>query len=287
MLDNGAMDASLAAKLLQGKMLMRLLSSICAVALSVLPAAAHEFWILPEAFMVPSGQEIKAEIQVGQDFKGPSYSYIPQNFKRFDLVQGGAVVPVKGVIGDRPALAQAAPGAGLVTVVHQTKDYLLTYKDWETFVAFTEHKDFTWAQGRHLARGLTKDRVRERYIRYAKSLVAVGDGAGQDSEVGLLTEVVALANPYTDDLSGGFPVRILYEGAPRVDVQVEVFAKAADETVEVTKYRTDADGVAVIPVQPGVAYLVDAVVMREIGPDTEDGPTWESLWASLTFKTLE
>jgi len=263
---------------------MRLLPLIAILSAAALPTAAHEFWISPDAYTVAPAEAIVAEIRVGQEFRGAGYPYVPQNFKRFDLIAGEVSRPVTGTIGDRPALQQAVPGSGLVTIVHQTKDYILTYTEWAKFEAFTSHKDFAWAQARHLERGGTRDRVRERYSRYGKSLVAVGDGAGQDRAVGLLTEIVALANPYTDDVSGGLPVRVLYDGAARADVQVEVFAKAVDETVSVDLYRTDDAGVAVIDVSPGVEYLVDAVVLREIEATEDDGPTWESLWASLTFR---
>ncbi len=248
------------------------------------PLGAHEFWISPEDYTVDPGEKIKAELRVGQDFKGPGYAYIPENFKRFELWAGDEQVAVEGLIGDRPALATAAPQDGLVTVVHQTRDYLLTYKDWETFGLFVTHKDVAWALDRHIERGFTKDVVKERYSRYAKSLVAVGDGAGADQEVGLLTEIVALANPYTDDLPDGLPVRVLLDGEPRADVQVEVYARAPDDTLTITKYRTDAEGVAIVEVSPGTEYLVDSVVLQEIEPEAGSDPVWESLWASLTFR---
>ncbi|MGR3640587.1 MAG: DUF4198 domain-containing protein, partial [Alterinioella nitratireducens] len=60
-----------------------------------------------------------------------------------------------------------------------------------------------------------------------------------------------MANPYTDDLSDGFPVLVLLEGEPRADVQVELFDRDPDGEVTVTLHRTDAEGRAVLPVEPG------------------------------------
>ncbi len=245
-----------------------------------LPARAHEFWISPEHYMVAPGEQLSAHLRVGERFKGGSYSYLPQKFRRFDLVVGGEIVAVDGTIGDRPALAMAAPGDGLVTVVHQTTDYSVTYSDPEKFPNFVRHKDFEGVLARHAERGLPDTGFREQYSRHAKSLIAVGRGVGQDITVGLETEIVALANPYTDDLTGGLPVLVLYRGAPRVGVQVELFEKAADGAVEVTLHRTDALGRAV---RAGYEYLVDAVVMRPMEQVEQGDPVWESLWASLTF----
>ncbi|QFS81593.1 Nickel uptake substrate-specific transmembrane region [Roseivivax sp. THAF40] len=253
-------------------------------ALLALPAVAHEFWIEPVEYSVPAGADLIADIRVGETFEGAAYSYIPPNFTRFDIVMGDAVTEVAGRAGDRPALQMEAPEEGLAIVVHQTKAYKLVYDSFAKFENFVTHKDATWALARFEERGLDPENVRESYTRYGKSLIAVGDGAGSDREVGLLTEIVALANPYTDPLADGLPVRVLYDGAPRAETQVELFARSADGSVEVTTHRTDAEGVAVLPATPGTEYLADAVVIREIEAEAETDPTWESLWASLTYK---
>ncbi len=251
--------------------------------LTVAPATAHEFWISPEDYTVTTPEQLLADIRVGQNFKGSAYSYIPANVERFDLVMNGKAMMVEARVGDRPALQAEAPAEGLVTVVHQTSDSFLTYTEAEKFVSFVEHKDFDGVLAEHKARGLPETGFRERYSRYAKSLIAVGDGKGADSNVGLLTEIVALGNPYVDDMAGGLPVQVFYENAPRVNTQVEIYDRPPEGEVTVTTVRTDGDGKAMIPVQPGHEYLVDAVVMRALDPVAESDPVWESLWASLTF----
>ncbi len=265
---------------------MRLLSLSLSALLAVapaLPAISHEFFIQPQAYMVAPDAPLIADIRVGQQFKGSAYSYIPQNTVRFDLVMGDAVIPVDARTGDRPALNMAAPAQGLVTVVHQTTDSFLTYTDPAKFEQFVTHKDFAWALEENERRGIPEIGFRERYSRFGKALIAVGSGTGADREVGMETEIVALANPYTDDLSGGMPVLVLYQGKPRADTQVEVFARAPEADVTDEMYRTDAEGIATIPVVPGVEYLFDTVVMRALEPVAENDPVWESLWASLTF----
>lgn len=246
-------------------------------------SSAHEFWIEPHQFQIAAGDPLVADIRVGENLKGPAFNYIPPRFSRFDIVMGDVTVAVDGRAGDKPALDMPVPDQGLAVVVHVTTNSRLTYTEWDKFVNFCTHKDFTQVIDRHLERGLPQDKFREIYSRHAKSLIAVGDGKGSDQEVGLVTEIVALANPYSDDLSRGMPVKVLYNGMPRSDTQVEVFARLPDGTVNVAQYRTDADGVAVLPVDSGVMYLVDAVVMRELEQTEPTDPVWESLWASLTF----
>ncbi|MEC7760358.1 MAG: DUF4198 domain-containing protein [Pseudomonadota bacterium] len=265
---------------------MRFLASLIACLAFAHTAAAHEFWISPEAYTVAPGEQIVADLRNGEGFEGARQSYFPRNFARFEVKMGETVSPVEGRIGDRPAMTFAPEGEGLAVVIHETTAQSLQYKTRELFESFVEHKDLGDVLERHAARGLPELAFREAYTRYTKSLVAVGDGSGADSAVGLHTEIVALANPFTDDLSEGFPVRVLLDGAPRVDAQVEVFAR--DPAGEITQsfYRTDAAGEAMIPVAPETEYMVDAVVMEDTGnDDPEAGPVWHSAWANLTFRT--
>lgn len=251
--------------------------------LGALPSAAHEFWIDPIDYFVAPEETIVANLRVGQRFEGSAMSYIPRNFSRFEVAQGSGVMPVQGRLGDRPALNRSAGDDGLAVVLYETTDTVLTYDDWAVFERFTTHKDFAEVMERHRARGLPQTGFREVYTRHAKSLIAVGAGAGRDRAFGLRTEFVALANPYTDDVTGGLPMRLYFEGAPRVDVQVELWDREPDGTVSVTVHRTDYRGDVLLPVQPGHIYMADAVTMIETQPEEPRNAVWHSLWASLSF----
>lgn len=244
---------------------------------------AHEFWIDPAAFMVAQGDTLEAQLRVGEGYRGGPQIYMPRAFARFDLVTGAVVNPVEGRLGDIPALSVEGVAEGLVVVVHETAGQDLTWSEWERFVGFAEHKDLGDVAALQAARGLDRENVREVYVRYAKSLIAVGDGAGADARQGLRTEFVALDNPYTDELSDGFAVQLWLDDAVRADEQVELFDRAPDGTVTITTHRTDAQGVARLAVQPGHSYMIDAVVLEPLDPEAEADPEWRTLWANLTF----
>lgn len=259
---------------------------VALLALSTVPAVGHEFWIEPEAFQVAPGDRIVASTRTGQMFEGVSSPYIPQSIRIYDLALGSDRKPVEMRLGDRPSLDAAPLGEGLNVILHVTRDYRLAWDSFAKFEDFLRHKDAEWVLDAHRARGLGDD-VIEGYSRYAKSLVAGGDGTGEDRAYGLLTEFVALENPYTDDLSDGFEVQVLYQNQPRPGAQVEVFARDAEGQVSDSFVRADDSGVAVIPVTPGVTYLLDAVVLREASEGLKQNvpdAMWESLWASLTFR---
>ena len=260
--------------------------AVVALASSAIAAKAHEFWLVPEDYAIAPAETLRVGLRIGSEMKGSSLIYLPKDIARFEVIQGYTTRPVEGRMGDNPALVMEGLSDILAIVVHETMDSTLTYSDFGVFQRFVEHKDLTNALADHASRGLPEKNFRETYRRHAKSLVAVGSGAGQDRAVGLAIEIVALANPYTDDLSAGLPVQVLLDGAPRAEAQVELFRTAPDGTVTITLHRTDAGGRATLSMQPGSEYLVDSVVLRALpNDDPAAGPVWHSDWASLTFRT--
>lgn len=254
------------------------------------PAAAHEFWIEPLAYQVPPDGRLEAHLVNGQDFAGPKVPYLPRGFVNFLMFTDPATAAkVSGRAGDSPALQQDPLGEGLHIAVYQARNSSVSYANWEKFQAFVDHKDLGNVLPQHQARDLPEENFKEVYSRYSKSLIGVGNSAGTDFRTGLTTEFVALTNPYTDDLSNGMRVQLFYNNAPRADVQVEVFEKNADLSVNITMYRTDANGIATIPVKPGHSYMFDSVVLREPAPELARrmDAVWETLWANLTFAVPE
>jgi len=265
--------------------ILRILAPLLAL-LSATPLAAHEFWISPQAYRIAPGEAILADVRVGQDFSGITYAFMPPNFDRFDQLTSAGQMPVPGRIGDKPAVTSPDAPEGLAILIHESTDSELTYRDFTKFIAFAEHKDFTWAIEEHAARGLPEFNFRETYRRHAKALIAVGDGAGADTRTGMDFELVALANPYTDDLSSGMTVQLWKGDAPLADTQIELFAKDTAGEVTITKHRTDAGGTALLPMLPDTEYLVDAVILEpRTAIDTTKDEVWHSDWAALTFKT--
>ncbi|MDC0656733.1 DUF4198 domain-containing protein [Leisingera sp. SS27] len=257
-------------------------SILCAgLTLGASPVLSHEFWIEPQKYQVNSGEPVVAKLRNGQEFNGAEQPYLDHRIARFEVFQGGTAVPYLGRMGDMPAFAASTLQDGLAVMIHQTRPQTITYDSWKEFQAFIDHKAFGDIRTQHQARGLPDAGFVEQYTRYAKALVAIGDGKGADKATGLETEIVALANPYTDNLADGLRVRVLYQGAPRADAQVEVFAQAPDGTVSITTQPTDVRGETIVQVAPGHSYLLDAVVLRP-APDGKDY-VWESLWAALTF----
>lgn len=263
--------------------------STIALLLFATPAFSHELWLEPLAYQVSGEGRIEANIVNGQNFEGPNLVYLPQRFERFEVFSTDLTTNVAGRAGDRPALAMDAPADGLQILVYQSTPTLLNYESWEKFARFVEHKDLRIDRADHDARGLPDADFKENYTRFSKSLVGVAEAQGADQRIGLETEIVALVNPYTDDLTDGFSAQIFYHDSVRANEQVEVFDKAPDGTVTVERLRTDEQGIVTLPVIAGHSYMLDAVVIREPSDTVaaQTGASYETLWANLTFAIPE
>jgi uncharacterized GH25 family protein len=253
------------------------------------PVYAHEFWIAPVTYSFDTGQPIEANFRIGQDFNGFSQPFLKHRTVRHEVFQSGRSTKVIGRWGDRPAFQTDGLSDGLAVLVHETNDTILTYSDYEKFKKFVIYKDFAGVLNTHKARGLPKTGFRESYRRYVKSLIAIGHGRGKDTTVGLDIEILALKNPYTDDLSGGMRVQVLMNGRPRPYVKVELFRKLieTDEDFGIRSYFTDKNGIAIFPVKTGYKYMVDNVALIPLEQKKEGDPVWHSLWANLTFAVPE
>ncbi|WP_093742039.1 DUF4198 domain-containing protein [Sulfitobacter delicatus] len=266
------------------------LSFVLFCALPLGPVLGHEYWLSPQSYQVESGENIAVNFRNGEEFVGSVYSYLPNRVSRFEVIVDGVANPVEARAGDTPALAVSAPAEdALLVAIMEASPLTVTYKDWDKFLSFTNHKDFPQAEADHIANGWPQDRFKERYTRHAKTLIAVGSGEGQDAPTGMATEFVALTNPYAEGFDGQMKVALRYQDAPRPDAQIEVFDRGPEGDVTITMHRTDTAGEAVIPVSKGHEYLFDAVVLRPVegvgtGKDVDaNQPVWETLWAALTF----
>lgn len=276
--------------------------------------AAHEFWLEPVSYQVATGETIEIETRNGQDFEGINLSWFDRRIDRVTFFQDGfrdgKAQRYTGTPGDLPSISLDGV-AGLTSVAYASTMSTLTYESWEKVMGFIAHKDAPWFEAEHNRRGLPRTKVREGYWRFSKTLVAAGDGAGRDQLAGFETEFLAMTNPYAAEFDGEMQVQLIYQGHPRANAQVEIWRKpladnpAPDPKMDATNpdtidaqsftpdtvirdiTRTDAKGQLRFSTQPGYAYQLDAVVIREPGSKAakKADVMWETLWANMTFGT--
>jgi len=253
--------------------------AVAALALLGGPAAAHDFWLQPQAFAVARGAEVPVAVLVGD---GPAKQRSAVPARR--VVRFGVVGPDGAERGAGFTAGQDAPvrlgAAGAHVVVLATDNGGRNVLPGARFEAYLRDEGLTPAiearAGRHGAEGS------EAYGRRAKALVQVGAGGPQDAAtraVGLTLEITPEVSPYATPRPPALPVRVVYEGGPLAGATVKLADLAAD--AEVASVVTDADGRALFAM-PGAGAWRLAVVWTKVLPPTAE-TDFETVFSSLTF----
>ncbi len=267
-------DCSVLQKIIGGFILMVLLFQV----------SAHEFWLEPINFKIAANKKLRAHEKVGQDFKGNKYAYLASSYASLNLTIGNNTHAVKSRLGDLPAISELVKeeGLGILSAVTTPSD--VTYETWEKFSSFIKSKGLDWVFEEHKRRKLPEKNFVESYRRYAKSLVKIGHGKGNDRVLGLEFEWVIETNPYT---SGSEPIKaqLLWQGKPHAKAHVDIFNRVNGKLIK-SELITDNEGKVEIPRAKGGKYLINAVQMIEAPKKMldEKDAVWESRWASITYE---
>jgi len=245
---------------------------------------AHEFWLEPLSFKIEQGANIQANIKVGQGLEGDTYAFFPANFERFDLSVNDTTRPLKNRFAQKPAVDQMTKAEGLHVLTYQSRPSKLRYEKRETFEKFLHAEGLEWVLEAHKKRGLPELDFLELFKRFAKSLVKVGSGQGEDRLMGMPFEWLILTNPYTDSSINKVSAQLFFEGKAFPGSTVNVFIQREGK-ISKLQLKTDSEGKVDVPVTEGGLFLVNAVhmVKPSKGLVAATGAAWMSLWASTTF----
>lgn len=245
-------------------------------------------WIEPESFEAETGDAVNAALINGQNFAGISLAYATRSIDRLEVLSGGELTQIEGILGDRPAIKLSSAPEGLLVLGYVSVASRISYKEWEKFETFAEKKGFENAFQAHSEMGIERDSFDEGYTRFSKSLVGVGKGAGEDQVFGFETEFVALTNPYAT-AKDAVEFQLLYQDAPMSGAFVDVYERDSEGTVANSALWTDDNGVVRVPVRSGHEYMLDSVIFRSPSQELLDrmDVDWETLWANVTFGVPE
>ena len=244
-------------------------------------AYTHELWLEPKTFHLNTNEMLEVNIKIGENLQGTSIPFLPVSFEEFYWSQNGDKKLIKSRLGDRPAFSLLASEDGLISVIYVSKVSTLRYQTFEKFEKFAKSKDLGPVKRLHKEHSFPENGFSEIYSRFAKAIVSVGSGLGKDRSFGLTTEFILLNNPYENKNEDFVELKLLYDGTPRSNAQIEIFERLDDGIVKITTTRTLSNGIAVIPIKPGSEYLFNAVKLRRADAHLPQNVVWETLWASL------
>ncbi|MDE2805597.1 MAG: DUF4198 domain-containing protein [Gemmatimonadota bacterium] len=180
-----------------------------------------------------------------------------------------------------------SPGTYVIGVSTAPRVFALTAREFNEYLV---HDGIVDAIEQRAAAGKTNDDATERYSKHVKALIQVGDARSAEwsHKLGYPVEFIPLRNPYELGVGDDLRVRFLRAGRPVANQLVYASHDGhhghdeAGEHVEAVTTRTDADGVAAIPLSGAGRWYVRTIHMVETTAEPE--VDYESNWATLTFE---
>ena len=246
------------------------------------PTLAHDFWIEPGSFTPRLGEPVRVRLRVGERLQGDAVPFVPAWVNQFIVQDGANRRTVFARSGSEPAGALRIVNAGLHVVGYHSHASRVELPA-DKFDAYLIEEGLDAVAAQRAQRPANDGKVRERFIRCAKSLVLAGaPGEEQgDRQLGFPLELLAQSNPYR--LLAGEELTVVLNFQNRPLAGALVVAMNSLNPADTQRQRSDDAGRVRFRVPPGGLWLVKAVHMVAAAPG-EDAD-WTSYWASLTFET--
>jgi uncharacterized GH25 family protein len=247
-------------------------------------ALAHDLYIMPERFRVSVGETIVVALHNGDAFPESEASVSVERLRDTSLRSNSQTAPIQKlrVDGNRTIGNVKIPGSGALLLTVRTIPNFIEIQP-DKYVAYLKEEGLSEAINWRAQHGETDKPGRERYSKYAKSLLSAGSPNGLYSTVtGQLIEIIPEKDPYGLKPGDSLPVRVLFRGSPAPNLQIEAAWAGPHGKAVHPVGRTDADGRITVPLaQAGKWRLHTTRMERCSDPKAAD---WESFWASLTFE---
>lgn len=264
--------------------------------------AAHDFWLIPDAFAFTPGGRIMMRGQTSSLFPSSLSAVTPDRIVAARVVTSKASVTLRdvSVLGTSLRLAHPGTNAGQHVIGVQLAPRTVR----ESPASFRRYLDLEGApeaRQRYEREGLLPavggDSLTRRYAKYAKTMVEVGRGPRAFPR--LLNhplEFVPLSDPSALRVGDTLRVRLVLLGqpaglahahagfVPAGRAAVTDTASARRAAARDVKLATDASGVAsVVVTQPG---LWNIRTLQIVPAPKGSGADWDVHWATLVFSVV-
>jgi hypothetical protein len=253
------------------------------------PVLAHDFWVQPNTYWMPSAAITTMTLQVGH---GPSRQRSPipsRRIMRFEAIGPDGIATdlrgrlrLGGVAADGD-VALRKPGAHVI--VFQTDNRAQSHLPSLRFNDYLRVEGLTPALDHRIRAGQMDRDGSENYSRCAKSILQVGP-ANTNSQtrvttaLGLPLEIVPERNPYAKPRSPILPVRILYRGRPLAGALVKM-TRLEDDAAPLESHLTDRAGRATFAMPSSGTWLLN-VIWTRVQPGSAE-TDYETTFSSLSF----
>lgn len=250
-------------------------------------AAAHDMFVKPTRFFAPENGEVrvrllngtfsKSENSIARNRLGDASVLTPRGRIKLDTAEWG-------VKGDTSTFHIHTRAAGTYVIGVSTKPNRidLSADDFNLYLKDDGIPDVLEARRKS---GELNKPAKERYHKHVKAMLQVGTARTDHyaTVFGYPAEIIPMENPYTLQKGATLRVKTLVDGKSTGNQYVLYGGELANGAgaMEQKDTRSDAQGIASIPLSQAGVYYIKFINMTKVAKDTVD---YESKWATLTFE---
>ncbi len=270
--------------------MIQLLLRICLVTLTAIAtlasggAAAHEFWMLPDKFVVAPGESVRVSLAVGQNFVGDTVGISPTLVTRLRRFSATVSVDLLARLPRQPVgqIAIALPRAGSYVIALDTHPSEIALEA-PLFHAYLRDEGLDWVIAAREADGTAASPGRERYRRNIKTLVQAGDkpDASYRQRTGQRLEIVPLADPSDPRNAASASFQVFFDNRPLANALLKFWRQTSGKSIAI-RAISDGNGMVTATLAPAGVWMASVVHMTRVtdSPDHD----WDSHWGNLTFR---
>jgi uncharacterized GH25 family protein len=249
------------------------------------PAFAHDLWILPGKYRLRADEVTRVFVNNGDVFPESLTLLGEARLSEVLSVSSAGVLPFSEFRVDDKSLTfdfqSAAQGSHVIVLGTRPRTVRMKGEDFEDYLA---EEGLTAIAAIRKELGQTSEPAVERYAKWAKAIVDVGDEPGTESvwakKAGQPLEIVPLEHPNRVRPGGALRLLVLLDGEALAGVSV-TGARASGPAKEISA-TTDERGEAAVKVTAPGRWYVRAIHMIRVEGDPD--VSWESYWATLSFE---
>lgn len=255
------------------------------LSLTAVSAAAHEYWFEPDNFFLQPRESTPLHLFVGEALKkDEERPFQALKTTSFQMFSSADTFDLRTMAEDgiSPIFNFSADKSGTY-LFSMERNWSYIKLDADKFEDYLREDGMQYIIAERKRLGESKTEGRERYSRYLKTLIQVGDSRGGKvtNRVNTKLEIVPLDNPYSKKTGDKCRFQIWFARRPLTGTVV--FADNRDgETVVSQKLTTDKEGKISIKLDRKGVWLIRMVFMQRCEKNCGQAD-WESFWGALSF----
>jgi len=249
--------------------------------------AAHDFWLVPNAFAIADGGTIEVRGQTSSKFPTSESAVVLNRVADARVIGASSDERIGDLSIAAPSLMlrHRPTGAGQRIVAIALHPTTLRASG-PGFKRYMELEGAAELAARYDREGILPktDSITRRYVKFAKTFVEVGQNGPRafSRVVGHVAEFVPLADPAKLRAGDTLALRLLYRGSPLASTHIHA-GRASDGGAEADRLSltTDQNGIVRVPVAN--AGLWNARTLHIVPAERDSGADWDSYFVTVVF----